>query len=616
MDTLETTDSPKSCYVDSVYPNDVQSVSPRRLKKREVDRRCQREARERKRSRIAYLESLVVDLLQQDASGQVAALLGQLKRVEEERDLATKTLKDIQQLMVQRSLKQGTDLAQDNGVVEVQMISEGTKIGNDSARSTSGEDIPVLANAQLGLPNIEAIPANILEPATFIAMAPNGELSPYLARSSTEISHRSTSHLTDQALVQSSSTGSQHTTRSPRIYDWVNPQSSCCCRAHLDRQPGQQALWQGNFWKFICDVLSERFDWAEDVQPADDIESEDVLIRALVEGWDIVANRAPLHPSLQMLRRIDEATFGPIAKTERLAMLRAMHLLLQFHTQPSAERYRRLPPWYLYRPSQHIPHTYAIDYWAWPPFRQRFISNEDTYCGNEFFYMYQSQLRLLWPFEFRDCYTHDLESGLYRPSRLFDERINDIKCWTMGYDFFQRFPELSSDIPLAVGQVPKPLCSGIRQMKKRSSLPASPRSNRGSQSTRVAVVDEGEPRRQEQEQNPDEWADAYGGASSQTLSAYGRLFQPHLTQSHHEQPYASQLPLHGYSFHQPAIDHSISTSHGWCNVGGFEYDASLVEPTTGDASASAFPLTPGAVVACGSTSSRDLRGYYDMFSIV
>lgn len=604
MDTAETTRSQESCSVNSGRPNDAQTVSARRLKKREVDRRCQREARERKRSRIAHLESLVVGLRQQDASGQVTALLRQLSRVEEERNLATKTLKDIQQLMVQRLTK---DRAQDNGIVEVQVIPEGAKLGGHSTTNTTGEYTPVLGHAQPTLLNVEAMPADIFQRTSFITMTPNGELSAYPERSSSETVYQSGSHWTDQPLVQSSSTGSQTNARSSGIYDWVNPQPSCCCHAHMDRQPGQQAAWQGNFWKFICDVLSERFDWPEDVQPADDVDSEDVLIRAMLQGWDMVANRAPLHPSLQMLRRIDEATFRPIAKIERLAMLRAMHLLLQFHTQPTAERYKRLPSWYLYRPSQHIPHTYAIDYWAWPPFRQRFISNEDTYCGNEFFHMYQSQLRLLWPFEFRDCYTHDLESDLYRPSLLFDERINDVKCWTMGYDFFQRFPELCSDIPVAVGKVPKALRPAIRQMEKRSFSPTSTSSSSATQSTRIAVVDEGERQEQEQEQNPDEQADPYGAASSRTFMAYEGLLQPHLTHSRNEQAYTFSLPIHGYDFQQPVLDHSFSSCHGWYNFQGVDFDASFLGTTTGDAPW--FPITSGAAVAGGLQGSRDVLGF-------
>lgn len=93
-------DSLEPCKTTSTRPNDGQTVSSRRLKKREVDRRCQREARERTRSRIAYLENLVEDLRKQDAGGQVATLLKQLKDMQEERDSAIKTLKDIQQIVV------------------------------------------------------------------------------------------------------------------------------------------------------------------------------------------------------------------------------------------------------------------------------------------------------------------------------------------------------------------------------------------------------------------------------------------------------------------------------------------------------------------------------------
>jgi len=41
-------------------------------------------------------------------------------------------------------------------------------------------------------------------------------------------------------------------------------------------------------------------------------------------------------------------------------------------------------------------------------------------------------------------------------SPLFDQRISDIKCWTMGPDIFQRFPELCTDIP-AYSQIPAPM---------------------------------------------------------------------------------------------------------------------------------------------------------------
>ena len=69
------------------------------------------------------------------------------------------------------------------------------------------------------------------------------------------------------------------------------------------------------------------------------------------------------------------------------------------------------------------------------------------YCGNQFWYMYQNQLRLLWPFEFRDCYIRNVETGSYSFSPFFEGRVKDIKSWTMGPGFFKQFPELYSDIP-------------------------------------------------------------------------------------------------------------------------------------------------------------------------
>lgn len=127
--------------------------------------------------------------------------------------------------------------------------------------------------------------------------------------------------------------------------------------------------------------------------------------------------------------------------------MRSMHNLLQFHTESTSQRYSRLPPWYNKRPAQKIAHSYAIDYFAWPGLRERFIFGEHNYCDNEFWNLFCSSLRILWPYEFRDCYTREIETGLYKFSPHFDQRLCDIKSWAMGPDIFQRFPELYCDIP-------------------------------------------------------------------------------------------------------------------------------------------------------------------------
>ncbi|KAF5611553.1 hypothetical protein F25303_14465, partial [Fusarium sp. NRRL 25303] len=62
------------------------TAEARRLKKRELDRKAQRLARERTKSRIAQLESMVDNLRQDDSNAQIATLMDQLGKVTKERD--------------------------------------------------------------------------------------------------------------------------------------------------------------------------------------------------------------------------------------------------------------------------------------------------------------------------------------------------------------------------------------------------------------------------------------------------------------------------------------------------------------------------------------------------
>ena len=473
----------------------------------------------------------------------------------------------------------GRDQAQATDTAKASLVSKDACSGVNSTWDTLVEFTDVPVNTQPPLPEVDAMPANIFAPVSAIHVPiPNNNPGPDNMRFSPKAVHRRTPPYPEQPLKQASSVGSLHNSASSGMYNWVNPQLRCCCHVHMNRRPGQRAVWQGNFWQFISYVLDERFDWTEDVLPANDVDSEDLAVRAVVEGWDAVAQRGPLHPSWHMLRRIDEAVFGPIAPTERLAMLRAMHLLIQYHTEPSPERYSRLPPWYIYRPSQHVEHTYAIDYYAWPTFRQRFILNPHAYCGNDFFSMYQKELQLLWPFAFRDCYTHDLETGLYKPSRLFDERMNDIRCWTMGRDFFQQFPELSSDIAASVSQVPRLLPSGARRAGRQLRLPRSAASTRRSQFANISTTTGEEPRSHEQDDE----------VLIQTEATHEFQLRPHLTPLHDKRACALPPTFYGYDFQEPVLGARSCSSDAWYSFSEFGSDCLSLDAASIDAAASRF----------------------------
>ncbi|EXJ87144.1 hypothetical protein A1O3_04102 [Capronia epimyces CBS 606.96] len=436
-----------SSPVESAESRDNKGVSSRRLKKREIDRRCQRQARERTKTRIAYLEGLVEDFRRQDSSGQVATLMAQLQEVQAERELMAKALKEIQKTMdmhkplkeKEQELEQALECNRSQSLVpsinpHVDCKPSLTSFADDAPPPLKAEGAAVWP-ANIPMHNFDlAIHSPPLKHAPEVVRLDNGSLLP-----------------PSQALVQAKAAREPDPLTPLRYADyWAAPRQACSCTSchgrGRDRRPGHRAVWQGNYWKYFNEVLSERFEWSN-VGPESDAQADDVPVRAMVEGWDAVVRRGPLHPSWQILRRIDESLFARSPKAARLAILRAMHLLLQFHTDSTTERYSRLPPWYMRRPSQNLAHSYAIDYFPWPGIRERFVFNEHDYCGNDFWYGLCKSLRLLWPYEFRDCYTREVETGLYKVSRTFDQRITDIRSWAMGPDFFQQYPELYNDIP-------------------------------------------------------------------------------------------------------------------------------------------------------------------------
>ncbi|KAK4935705.1 hypothetical protein LTR10_023288 [Elasticomyces elasticus] len=440
----------RSSPSDPAEQNDAKGVSSRRLKKREIDRRCQRQARERTKTRIAYLEGLVEDFRRKDASGQVATLMQQLKDVEAERDTMSKTLKDIQKAMdVHRPPRVGED-------EQAQSIDLLGSPGNERNSSiiSMADDAPLALKTEPG--DAEAEIADSFDLSHFTP-SPTRQFPPQDMLFAPEIVRLDTDSQRpmSQAIVQAKKREE-------------NPMPS----RHADRVPGRRPVWQGNYWRYANEVLSERFDWTDNVFPESDAMSDDVPIRVLLEGWDAVEQRGPLHPSWQILRRIDQTLFASCPKTERLVILRAMHTLLQFHTESTSERYQKLPPWYMRRPSQTIAHSYAIDFFAWPGIRERFIFGEHNYCQNEFWHLFCKSLRFLWPYEFRDCYTREVETGLYKISTNFDQRLTDIKCWTMGPDIFQRFPELYGDMP-SFNHIPRSVSTTALQKRKTPAVPSA-----------------------------------------------------------------------------------------------------------------------------------------------
>ncbi|KIW86468.1 hypothetical protein Z517_01866 [Fonsecaea pedrosoi CBS 271.37] len=478
-DTPRTPKSPHDNKLHSLAAVDAKdpplAVSPGRLRKRESDRRSQRQARERTKTHIAHLEAIVEEFRRRDASGQVAVLMKKLTELERERDAMVKNFHDIWSVVKPYYRKwTAVDLVPDCGIrggVVATSAAQGTQDEGCRAATADGGDSLVVQDtysfddgtttslpppmsseeARVNVAESEALPNSLTTPRlpsnTIKTPGPVVFLGPERVKvSSPAPTPRDCGGRDPVKKVYVNFSLSNYAPG----WAYTSQRCSCCHETCTPLSRGREdgSMWRGNQWTFANEVLGERLSWAEgEKQPATDIESDDVPIRALLEGWSSVAQRGRLHPSWQILRHIDETLFSMCPNVERLAILRAMHTLLQFHTEPTHGRYTRLPPWYSTRRQWQQTRSYAIDYFAWPSLRDRFIQNEHRYCGNEFWSLFCSSLKILWPYQFRDCYVQEEATGLYKVSPLFDQRLLDLNCWTMGPDIFHRFPELSSDIP-------------------------------------------------------------------------------------------------------------------------------------------------------------------------
>lgn len=434
-----------------------------RQRKRESDRRSQRQTRERKKSRLGELESLVELLQEEDQNKQAAAWAKRLNGLEAHNRAMVKCLADVRNALQIHDAGFSRDKLA--GLLLAEPICETAKalqlpltVG-PSSQQAMGVDMDGLTQS-----------GN--QPCSPIARCdPRNQSSQYTKMCSFQQESRPLPY-------------------SPR---WSNSPSSCSCRIEtlLPIQSGQP-IWRGNYWTYANEVVGKRLTWTNAIRPATDSCSDDTPVRALVEGWDAVAERGSLHPTWEILRSLDETLLSRYPMTERLAVLRLVHTRLQSYIEPTAERQARVPPWYRHHSNLEQKRSHAIDYCIWPGMRQKLTMHEHRYCGNEFWNLLCRNLRVLWPYRFSDCYMQDTKTMLYRVSPLFDQRLNDIKCWTVGQDMFSRFPELANDIPAFICR-PQHLASslggGVRSSvtKPVSAILASARDKTTLHSTRQDV---------------------------------------------------------------------------------------------------------------------------------
>lgn len=173
-----------------------------------------------------------------------------------------------------------------------------------------------------------------------------------------------------------------------------------------------------------------------------------LLYLSIQKGWDKTSNEWMQSPALQILKQVDELLFCHLPNMERLAVAYKSLKLLKYYLNATREELDKVPEWL--RPSHAqsaTKHPVAVDFFAWPTLRDRLVQNhQEIFKNGDLSRCYSEYLRFDWPFAFEDAFFYDERAGQHYPSPLFERYHRDLKYWTVDPKFYQRFPEMRSDI--------------------------------------------------------------------------------------------------------------------------------------------------------------------------
>jgi hypothetical protein len=84
------------------------------------------------------------------------------------------------------------------------------------------------------------------------------------------------------------------------------------------------------------------------------------------------------------------------------------------------------------------------------------ILDDNLKTTDKFWTLYAKCIRFNWPYNITACYKADPTTGMLSFTELFKSQTNDVNNIQMTSEFFETFPEMADDIPLAqenLGQV-------------------------------------------------------------------------------------------------------------------------------------------------------------------
>lgn len=318
-------------------PSDTSETQSKLQRKRERDRRSQRLARERTKARVASLESLVQDIVQQDTSGSNAMLIQEIAAVKEQRDQYAKALEFISRIATSHAQPSATASGELSDALIPARTNGRQSLSNFPAQldnlahhspTDRSEGAKDAADTQAELRSIDfavpELPHTLGESALF-----DEDLDSCMM--DTQAGSQMSTTLTPIPYLAGAST--EHV---------VLPYGTVCACSSTRCKPDNKIKTR---WRLANESLGKSVNVKIAQGARTEEMNDDIPVRAVLEGWQSVMEFWGLSelPELwQILRGLDDAMFaGDTPAVERIAAYRLCYRRIQ-----AMSHGRELPSWY------------------------------------------------------------------------------------------------------------------------------------------------------------------------------------------------------------------------------------------------------------------------------
>ncbi|SMY30001.1 unnamed protein product [Zymoseptoria tritici ST99CH_1A5] len=186
-------------------------------------------------------------------------------------------------------------------------------------------------------------------------------------------------------------------------------------------------------------------------------EDQDILVRAMVFGWDAAERVHHFDIGWRFLRALDEGLWWRAGACERFANTWQMRNTLVHKIHPKNQKRRILSD--VAQPTiqqqASLGHPAVADYFVWPDVRNVIVANGIRHISGKSTIAFAESFRFIWPYELRDMYKVNKTTGMCEVSEHFKKSVNSLSSYRM--EHHSLLPYFSQPIatPTATGLAEK-----------------------------------------------------------------------------------------------------------------------------------------------------------------